>query len=116
MSAEEFENTGDESDESSKISELELERFSSQKIVKRKITEIEEDIHCLLIYMLKLVICKFVNIKLSFSDNISSNSESPSTSKNKKSLLAVKHLVNENNKHKRNDENMIEILKYFNTR
>lgn len=42
-SAEELENTGDESDSSSKISmELNLDKFSSQKIVKRKIAEIEE--------------------------------------------------------------------------
>lgn len=57
-----MENTEDESNASSEISYLELERFSSQKIVKRKITDIEEGIHYLfiicihylLIYMLKL--------------------------------------------------------------
>lgn len=45
IDAEELSDTA--SDKSSNISDLEFQSFSSQKIVKEKITEIEEGIYCL---------------------------------------------------------------------
>lgn len=47
VDAEELSDTENESDKSSKISDLEFQTFSSQKIVKRKVMEIEEGIYCL---------------------------------------------------------------------
>lgn len=65
ISADELENTEDELDASN---ELELKRFSSQKVVKKKITETDEGIHRLWILLVvktckSSYISKFITIR-----------------------------------------------------